>query len=45
VFGSDQVPSQVEQIVDGGMRIQKSLRLPYRFEPAHTSLSHSRWLM
>jgi hypothetical protein len=42
---SNQMPPEIEQIIDGGMGTQKSLRLTDGFESAHPSLSHPSILM
>ena len=38
----DQMPTQIEKVVDSGMGRHKSLRLLHRLEPPHTPLSHPR---
>ena len=40
VFSADQMPTQVEQVTDGGMRTQEPLSLPSRFELTHPSLPY-----
>ena len=45
MLSSDQMHSQVEQITDGSMSTQKSLRLLQRLEPPHPSLPHPGRLM
>ncbi len=37
---SNQMPSETEQIIEGGMGTQKSLRLTDGFEPSHPPLAH-----
>ena len=40
-----QVSTEVEEIVYSRMHIEKSLRLPARFETTHTAFAHSGRLM
>ena len=39
------MPPKIEKIVDSSVRVQKPLRLMSGFEPPHTSLPNSGWLM
>ena len=41
----NQVPSKIEQTVNGGMGGYKSLRLDHRFEASHPTFSHPGCLM
>jgi hypothetical protein len=45
VLGRNQVPPQVEQVVDGRIDTQGALGLPHCFESTHAPLSHPRRLM
>ena len=40
MFSPDQVPSKIEQIADGSMGGDESLRLAHRFESPHPTLSN-----
>ena len=42
---ANQMPSQIEQVANGGMSTKEPLSLLDRFEPPHTPLSHPGRLM
>ena len=39
------MPPEIKKVVNSRMDIEKSLRLPSRFEPAHTALANASRLM
>jgi hypothetical protein len=45
VLGTNQVPTQVEQIVNSSMNAQETLRLLHRFKTSHAPLSYPRRLV
>ncbi len=45
MLSTDQMPPQIEKIMDSSMGCYKSLRLPHRLEPPHPSLPYPRRLV
>jgi hypothetical protein len=45
MLSTDQMPPQIEKIIDSSMSCYKSLRLPHRLEPPHPSLPYPRRLI
>ena len=45
MFGGNQMPPQIEQIVNGRVGAQKPLRLMSGLESPHAALSDPRWLV
>ena len=45
MLGRNQMPPQIEQIVNSSVRVQKALRLLSGLELSHAALSDPRWLV
>jgi len=45
MLSPNQVPPQIEQVIDGSMGSYESQRLPHRLETPHSALSNPRRLM